>query len=216
MQPIDGEPTRQASKSNRTRNVILDATLECLTELPYPEVTISTVSGRAGVSKGGIQYHFPSRQLLLAEAVNHLFERRLRAYQTDLEHLCPNGNIADHVIENHWKRLTEPEFQIYQQLIVASRSNPAFRKLLVEKYRDFMREWRRLSFQAFGWDITNPEVQKLGNIAQFLLDGMAYGRLAGNLAGKEIAPMLEHAKDLIRQGMAISSASARTDTPETL
>jgi AcrR family transcriptional regulator len=193
--------SHQASKSTRTRNAILDATLECLAELSYPEVTISAVSCRSGVSKGGIQYHYPSRQELLSEAVGHLFERRLAAFQNDLSELPSDNAIADHIIDSHWKHLKEPEFQIYQQLIVASRSNPSFRELLVRKYRAFMSEWRELSLQSFGWDTADVEVARLGNIAQFLMDGMAYGRFADQLSDKEVVPMLNYAKDLIREGL---------------
>lgn len=193
--------SRQASKSNRTRIAVLDATLECLARLPYPEVTISAVAERAGVSKGGIQYHFPSRQELLRQAVGHLFERRLDAYRADLDNAPPGITITDHIIENHWKHLTEPTFQIYQELVLASRSDAELRKLLVERYRWFRRQWSRLSLERFGWDATDPEVLHLGNIAQYLLEGMAYGWFAEQLGEDDVEPLLDFAKSLLRKGL---------------
>lgn len=191
----------QASKSSRKRVVILDAALKCLAERPYSEVTIEAVSKQAGVSKGGVQYHFPSRQDLLSEAVSHLFRRRLDAYRTDLASVPRGVGIPDHIIDNHWRHLTEPEFQIYQQLILASRSNPEFRKLLVRRYRAFIREWREVSFKTFGWDSSDPDVMLLGRLAQYLMEGMAYGRFAEQLSDRDARPMLEFVKDLLRKGL---------------
>ena len=207
----------QASKSSRKRVAILDATLECLAELPYSKVTIEAVSKRAGVSKGGVQYHFPSRQELLSEAVSHLFRRRLDVYRTDLASVPSGVDIADHIIDHHWQRLNEPEFQIYQQLILASRSNPEFQKLLVKRYRAFIREWRDLSFKTFGWDSsTDADVMLLGRLAQYLMDGMAYGRIAEQLSDRDARPMLEFVKDLVRKGLehaAQQPTSPPTATP---
>ena len=115
-------------------------------------MTIDAVSRAAGVSKGGVQYHFPSRQRLLSETIDHLFNLRLEAYQKDLAHVPDGVPLIDHIIDSHWKHLTEPEFQIYQQLIIESRTNAAFRKLLGKRYRSFIRQWREVSFCSFGWD----------------------------------------------------------------
>jgi AcrR family transcriptional regulator len=197
--------TWQASKSQLTRNTILEATLECLGHLPFGEVTIATIAECAGISKGGIQYHFPTRHELIQEAINFLFQRRLDNYRVDLAKAPSTGVITDYVIDTHWKHLTEPDFQTYQQLLLASRSNPQLRSLLVQRYRSFRRQCSKLSLASYGWNYSNAEVVKLGNVAQYLLDGMAYGRVSGQLRDEEINPLLDYVKDVMRQGLRLST-----------
>jgi AcrR family transcriptional regulator len=202
--------TLPTSKSKRTRNAILDATLECLAQRPYPEVTMAAVSAQSGISKGGIQYHFPSRHKLLHAAVNHLFEQRLEAYRDDINN-APHGiAITDHIIDNHWEHLTAPEFQIYQQLVLAGRSNPELHQLLTNHYREFISEWRSLSLASFGWDYTDPKLNEVGNVARCLLDGMAYGWFADQLRDDEVGPLLDFVKNLMREG---AENARRIDSP---
>ena len=206
---------RTASKGEQTRIAVLDAALECLGILPYPEVTIAVVADRAGISKGGVQYHFASRRELLGEAVNRLFERRLEAYKNDLDNVPSDVPITDYIIDNHWKHLSESEFQIYQELLVSSRSNPELRALLVHRYKAFMREWHHLSLASFGWDRAQPEVSNLGHIAQYLMDGMAYGWFAGQLNPDDVGPLLDFVKSLMRQGVRGTSTSRNSRTTST-
>lgn len=203
---LPGKPGLQASKSQRKRLDILDATLECLARNPYPEVTIAAVAAHAGISKGGIQYHFPSRYQLLRGAIDRLFARRLEAYEKDLASVPAGVVTTDHVIDHHWKHLTEPEFQIYQELVVASRSDGRLRKLLIERYRTFRKEWSRLSLAAYGWDYHDEQVVVLGNIAQYLMDGMAYGWLVDQLGKADVAHLLSFTKAIMREGLKRSES----------
>jgi len=203
---VSGKPGLQATKSRRKRLDILDATLECLARKPYPEVTIAAVAAHAGISKGGIQYHFPSRYQLLRGAIDRLFERRLEAYKKDLASVPVGMVTTDHVIDHHWKHLTEPEFQIYQELVVASRSDERLRKLLIERYRTFREEWSRLSLEAYGWDYRDEQVVALGNIAQYLMDGMAYGWLVDQLGKADVDHLLSFTKAIMREGLRRSES----------
>jgi len=208
MSAANPKTTRQAQKSSRTRLNILDATLKCMERSSLAEVTMEAVSRESGVSKGGIQYHFPSRQQLLSDAIDHLFNLRLNAYQADLANVPEGVELIDHIIDSHWKHLTEPEFQIYQQLIIESHTNDDFRQLLGKRYRTFIRQWREVSYRSFGWDASDPEVLLLGNVAQYLMDGMAYGRFAEQLRVDDANQLLDFVKELMRQGMRKSGTGS--------
>ena len=58
----------QKQRSDETRRVVLDATVACLTELGFAKTSTVEVQKRAGVSRGALLYHFPSKAGLLAEA----------------------------------------------------------------------------------------------------------------------------------------------------
>lgn len=175
--------------------------------MPCSDVSTSVICDRSGVSRGGVQYHFPMRRELLQAAIDHLYRRRLDAYRQDLENVPVDVAITDHIIDSHWKNLTAPEFRAYQELVVAARSDPEVKETLASQYRDFIREWLEISFNRFGWRYSTPEVMRAGNIAHYLMDGMAYGQLAGQLSGEEVEDLLDHVKALMRDGVAQSQGS---------
>lgn len=58
-----------------TRNRILDALERLLAEANAGQVSISAVAAEAGVSKGGLLHHFPTKEALLATLVRRLGEQ---------------------------------------------------------------------------------------------------------------------------------------------
>ena len=67
-----GDKTWQQTKSEITRNTILDAAIDCFYELGYGNTTTEKVAKRAGVSRGAMLHHFPSRLELIKAAVARL------------------------------------------------------------------------------------------------------------------------------------------------
>ncbi|WP_416670727.1 TetR/AcrR family transcriptional regulator [Egbenema bharatensis] len=57
-----------------TRQVILQATMDGLLEQGLDSLTLDAVAQRAGVSKGGLLYHFPSKDALIAGLAKYLTE----------------------------------------------------------------------------------------------------------------------------------------------
>jgi AcrR family transcriptional regulator len=72
------------------RDKILDATLELIGDIGVPAVTLDGVAARAGVSKGGLLYHFRFKEELLAAANEHLVRRRMAAREAEATRL-PKG-----------------------------------------------------------------------------------------------------------------------------
>ena len=73
------------ARSVVTRTALLDAALESLCAHGYAAVTTSDIAERAGVSRGALLYHFPTKAELLTAAVGHLLELRLREFRETLE-----------------------------------------------------------------------------------------------------------------------------------
>ena len=173
--------------------------------MPCAEVSTTVICERSGVSRGGVQYHFPTRSELLRAAISYLNQRRLKAYRRDLEAVPDDVAVTDYIVETHWKNLTAPEFRAYQELVVAARSDPHLKETLATLYRSFMRQWLKISFEHFGWSYTTPEVMRVGNIAHYLMDGMAYGQLAGQLTSEQVTELLDYIKALMRDGVVRST-----------
>lgn len=208
-QPTAPGASWQASKSGATRLRILEATTECLAEMPCSEVSTTVICERSGVSRGGVQHHFPTRSQLLQAAIEHLNQRRLEAYRRDLETVPDDVAVTDHIVATHWKNLNAPAFRAYQELVVAARSDESLKQTLATHYRAFIQEWLEISFDSFGWRSSSPEVMRVGNIAQYLMDGMAYGQLAGQLTAEQVTELLDHVRALMRDGVARSASKDR-------
>jgi AcrR family transcriptional regulator len=72
------------------REKILDAALALIGDIGVPAVTLDGVAARAGVSKGGLLYHFRFKEQLLAAANEHLVRRRAKAREAEAQRL-PKG-----------------------------------------------------------------------------------------------------------------------------
>ena len=59
-----GEPKQDRSRATRQR--LLEATVHCLAELGWSAATVSVIADEAGISRGALQHHFPTRQELIA------------------------------------------------------------------------------------------------------------------------------------------------------
>lgn len=74
-----GAPTRRdrrknAERSAATRKQILEATVQCLDASGYGAVTNIRVADLAGVSRGAMMHHFPTRQALIIATVEYAYE----------------------------------------------------------------------------------------------------------------------------------------------
>lgn len=66
--------------SGDTRSRVLAATIELLAERGYAGTSTRLVAGRAGVSQGALQHHFPSRSDLCVSAMTLLVQRLSREF----------------------------------------------------------------------------------------------------------------------------------------
>ena len=71
----------QAQKSAATRNLIIEAAIKCFVELGYAQTTTTAIAEKAGLSRGAMLHHFPSKLDIVRAAVDHLHAKRLRAFR---------------------------------------------------------------------------------------------------------------------------------------
>ena len=88
----------QQLKSARARDNMCKATIQLLAELGYAETTIAGVAQNAGFSKGAVQYHFPTKEELIAAPVEHLLMRTVSSASQSYE-------SVDSALLNAWQRL---------------------------------------------------------------------------------------------------------------
>lgn len=101
----------------------MDAAFGCLVDLGFHGTTTVAVCERAGVSRGTMLHHFPTRQHLLLAAMEDVLLRRVEAFRDEL-----GDDAVDDVpslLRRLWSAIRGPTFFAWLELAVASRTDPA-------------------------------------------------------------------------------------------
>src|SRR5437764_3717013 len=118
-----GSPTR-SKRSADSRLLILDAAVACLVEDGYAGASTLAIQARAGVSRGRLLHHFPSRDVLLVAAAHHLAVTRVQATaqkaETELARHPPGVARIDRVVELMWETHHEPHYWAAVELWTAA------------------------------------------------------------------------------------------------
>jgi AcrR family transcriptional regulator len=177
--PANTEKTWQQRKSEITRTVILDAAVDCFYELGYARTTTDNIARQAGVSRGAMLHHFPTRFDLIRAAVQHINLMRL-AWFTEEETRIQQGAEHSRVeegIDAYWEQLNSPAFVVFHELKVAARTDKELEKVLVPALKQFDQAWYEQVKQIFP-DLALSEAFIRGNyLTQFLLEGMAASKM---------------------------------------
>src|SRR5512144_1744818 len=88
-------PRTQQQRREETRRALLDAAVQSLIEVGFARTTTLEVQRRAGVSRGALLHHFPSKAELLVAAVDHLAEMRAKEMKAFASQLPPDPSRTE-------------------------------------------------------------------------------------------------------------------------
>jgi AcrR family transcriptional regulator len=111
--------TAQKERSQRTRERLADAAIECLVEVGYRGTTFVEVCRRAGLTRGAAHHHYRDIPALLQDVMQRLNERlpdRLRP--TMASDLSLEKRI-DAAIDALWEGFNAPDFKAAVEIWVA-------------------------------------------------------------------------------------------------
>jgi AcrR family transcriptional regulator len=139
----------QAERSAATRGQLLDATIECLSELGYARTTTPEIAERAGVSRGAQLHHFPTKSELVIAAVEHLFARRHAEFLGAIAGLPAGIDRAAAAIDLLWSMVSGPTFHAWLELTVAARTDHELRPPVAALNERFMDTVQRTFAELF-------------------------------------------------------------------
>lgn len=172
---VEKPKTWQQTKSENTRINILNAAIDCFYRLGYANTTTENVAGAAGVSRGAMLHHFPTRFELIRAAVEHLHNRRLAAYES-AENQVQAGALYSRVedgIDAYWEQLNSPDSVVFLELKVAARTDEELAKVLKPVIESMSAAWIETSKRVFP-DLALSEAFSRANLLTgFMMDGMA-------------------------------------------
>lgn len=141
---VKQKPERRTQKERRdqAQQSILNATLECLAEKGYANTSISEIVKKAGVSRGGLLHHYPSKAELVASAMHFFYEDRPLT-KTTTSYSNESEALRDHM--DALKVWTTKTFPVRIEFMVAARTNPdlaaAFANRSTEETEEFLPEF---------------------------------------------------------------------------
>jgi AcrR family transcriptional regulator len=181
--PKRNEKGWQAEKSAMTRLAILEATIQCLLELGYANTTTALIANYAGLSRGAMMHHFPSRMSVMRAVVDHLHQLRLQEYldlMVDIDD--PQRTLTHEVIrksvEAAWLYVNLPSFLAYQELLSASRTDAELRQVIDPVEKDFEKQFLDTAKAVFPHWQNLSRLEGAHDMVQFLMKGMALSHMS--------------------------------------
>jgi len=207
---VKTQKTWQQIKSEKTRSVILEAAVDCFYELGFSNTTTEKIAKRAGVSRGAMLHHFPSRIDLVRAAVDYLNQKRLELFEQQ-ELLINEGAEHSRIsegIDAYWEQLHSPLFTVYHELQVAARTDTDLRDVLDNSADEFDASWGKVAYKVFP-DLALSEAFDTANaLTMYLLEGMAVN---GHITGRVPERMIPWLKQQLEQMFAdVSEVDRRT------
>jgi len=180
----DSDVSWQAQKSAMTRDRILEAAIDCFVELGYTHVTTAKVADAAGVSRGAMLHHFPSKTELIQAAVEYLHNKLLEDYTARVTAIPARlkGKARRRAgIDALWDHLTGDLFTVYHELLGASRTGPELERILANSQKLFEQHVRETTQTLFTeWRDRGDRFLLAMDLTKFLMEGLATSRLMTN------------------------------------
>ena len=144
----------QEKRSQASRQQILDSAVQCLIEDGYSGASTLRIQELAGVSRGRLLHHFPSRDELLVGAVQHLASSRVAALKEEgLATITAQDDDPariDQAVDQMWVSFHQPYFWASIELWIAARHNDQLRTALRPAERRLYKAIRETLESYFG------------------------------------------------------------------
>ena len=174
----------QAQKSAMTRDKILEAAVNCFINLGYTNVTTAKVASTAGVSRGAMLHHFPSKTELIQAATEYLHDKLLEDFTARVKAIPGKLKGKKHRragLEAYWDYLSSDLFMAYHELCIAGRTDPELKRILESTTVEFDRHTQETTVTLFSeWADRGERFLLAMDVTKFLMEGMAVGQMVSN------------------------------------
>lgn len=192
----------QAQKSAKMRDSILDAALDCFVTIGYASTTTAKIAEKAGVSRGAMLHHFPSKTELIQAAVEYLHDKLVALYSLNIEkitHDLPVDERNRRGLQGYWKYLSSDLFTAYHELCVAGRTDPELQHILEDSIARFDENIAVANHRLFPEWAERGELFELAmDISKFLMEGMAVSQIVSQKE-KRVKRMINYLGDRLEE-----------------
>jgi len=174
----DAELGWQAQKSASTRNLILEAAIKCFVDFGYARTTTTLIAKKAGLSRGAMLHHFPSKLDIVRAAVEYLHAKRLRAVRKSMAKQAAGSDHVRQGVETYLAHVKHPLFVAFFELAVAARTDRQLAAILRPAQQSFEREWFDATLESYPeWRGRGDSFALALDLSRYVLEGMAINHL---------------------------------------
>jgi len=175
----------QAERVEAMRARLLDATIDCLAASGYGNLSTNDVVRRAGVSRGALAHHFPSKTDLVVAAGQRLIDERAAEFRQRFSDMAPEDRTISKALDVLWSFFESNTFAAIVELDVAARTHRELRRSLAgtpeqiaELVRTVFLEWfPEYAERPFLEEVLRAVVAMFSGLAlQAMLDDDPLGR----------------------------------------
>ncbi len=192
----------QAQKSAMTRDRILDAAISCFINQGYTNVTTAKVASAAGVSRGAMLHHFPSKTELIQAAIEYLHDKLVEDFTQRVKAIPDSLRGKKHRragLDAYWEHLTSDLFMAYHELCVAGRTDPELREILEKSTVTFDQHVRSSTTELFKeWADMGDRFLLAMDVTKFMMEGMAVGQMVGDREAR-VQRLLDYLADRLEE-----------------
>jgi AcrR family transcriptional regulator len=210
-----GQLTWQQTKSQLTQTAILQAAVDCFFEYGYARTTTDHISRKAGVSRGAMLHHYPSRFELISATVAFLNQQRLEMFARE-ENAAQQGAQYTRIeegIDAYWSQLNTPAYIVFHELTIAARTDSELAAVIKPAVETFAAAWYEAVKDIFP-DLARSEAFERANyLTKYLMEGMAFARACGMEKVPETA-MLNWLKEELKRSFQDVLGSVKRNKEE--
>ena len=131
-------PDRQAqARSIATRERLIATTLDTIHELGLSRAATPEFARRAGVSRGALLHHFPTREDIIVAAMESMLEAGIDEIRGVAAGVARDAVEMDALLDFLWELFSGRFFTLSVEFINAARTDPALRAKMLPLVRRF-------------------------------------------------------------------------------
>ena len=165
-------PRPQSERSDAMQRRLMNATLNCFAQVGYASTSISTVLKEAGVSRGALLHHYPTKRDLIAASIRFFYTERQNRFAElllgpDHAKLCLKDRM-----QIFWRDIND-QSAISLEIMAAMRDDRLISDILA-KLNDDDYEVRAQQYESFFPEFENMEApRELIAVLVFFLRGLS-------------------------------------------
>ena len=160
-------------RSRATRRRLLETTIRCLAQHGWEASTVGFIAAEAGLSRGAVQHHFPTREALILAALEFMFEERAALLDALPEPDGTGPGRVHAVVAGLVETIGGELFRAALQVWTAAAADPALRVAVVPLEKRFARGVHRRAVRLLGADDSDPDVRALIQATLDMARGLA-------------------------------------------
>lgn len=173
-----GSAVSKEQQADKTRRVICEAAIACLDDLGYADTSLTRIQERAGLSRGALTHHFPTKEDLIAATLDMLLGRSVMTGARLERKAWRKLPDKDAQVRGHLKWLWEtlirtPEGRALVEILMAARTDKALGKRTAKGLIDWNARMGTAIVEVYeSPELNDADVEILWAICRVFMRGM--------------------------------------------